>query len=109
MTLSPGSSLGRRLSRLGSIDPQNVRAADGSGSKGLGGRRRAPRSRSVNPHTIPVRGAPVPQFRAVHTPASTAVLSGASAVFQVFRPAALPTATTRDRGRLSLLATIRQE
>ena len=35
--------------------------------------------------------------------------SGASAVFRGFRPASLPTATTRDRGRLSLIATIRQE
>src|SRR5262249_31718063 len=42
-------------------------------------------------------------------PASTAAISSASAVFQGFRPASLPTATTRDRGRLSLIATIRQE
>ncbi len=81
----------------------------GSRSKGFGGRRRAPRSCSVNPHTIPVRGAPVPQSRAVHTPASTAAISGASAVFRGFRPASLPTATTRDRGRLRLIAAIRQE
>jgi hypothetical protein len=53
--------------------------------------------------------APVPQPRAEHTPASTAALSGASAVFQGFRPVSLPTAMTRDRGRLSLIATIRQE
>jgi hypothetical protein len=58
---------------------------------------------------IPVRGAPVPQSRAVHTPASTAAISGASAVFRGFRPASLPTATTRDRGHLSLIAAIRQE
>jgi hypothetical protein len=49
------------------------------------------------------------QSRAVHTPASTAALSGASAVFRGSRPASLPTATTRHRGRLSLIATIRQE
>jgi hypothetical protein len=36
-------------------------------------------------------------------------MSGASAVFRGFRPAPLPTATTRDRGRLSLIAAIRQE
>jgi hypothetical protein len=63
----------------------------------------------VNPHTIPVRGALVPQSRALHTPGSTTAISGVSAVFQGFRPASLPTATTRDRGRLSLIATIRQE
>jgi hypothetical protein len=34
---------------------------------------------------------------------------GASVVFRGFRPASLPTATTRDRGRLSLIATKRQE
>ena len=105
----PRSSLGRCPSRPGAIDPQNVRASDGSGSKGFGGRRCAPRSCSVNPHTIPVRGAPVPQPRAVHTPASTAAISGASAVFRGFRPASLPTATTRDRRRLRLIATVRQE
>jgi hypothetical protein len=107
--LVPGSSLHRCLSRPGAIDPQNVRAADGSGSKGLGGWRRAPRSCAVNPHMIPVRGAPVPQPRAVQTPASSAAISGASAVFRGFRPASLPTATTRDRGRLRLIATIRQD
>jgi hypothetical protein len=63
----------------------------------------------VNPHTIPMRGAPVPQLRAGHAPASTAAISGASAVFRGFRPASLPTATTRDRGRLGLIATIPQE
>jgi len=36
-------------------------------------------------------------------------ISGASAVFRGIRPAPLPTATTRDRGRLSLIATIRRE
>ena len=105
----PGSSLGRCLSRPGALDPQNVRAADGSGSKGLGGRRGAPRSCSVNPHTIPVRGAPVSQPRAGRTPASTAAISGAPGVFQGFRPTSLPTATTRTRGRLSLIAARRQE
>jgi hypothetical protein len=30
-------------------------------------------------------------------------------MFRGFRPASLPTATTRDRGRLSLIAAIRQE
>ena len=65
--------------------------------------------RSANPRMIPPRGVPVPQSRAVHTPASTPVISGASAVFRGSRPASLPTATTRDRGRLSLIATIRQE
>src|SRR5262245_56018849 len=58
---------------------------------------------------IPVRGAPVPQCRAVDTPASTAANSGASAASRGFRPTSLPIATTRDRGRLSLIATIRQE
>jgi hypothetical protein len=72
----PGSSRDRCLSRPGAVNPQNVRAADGSGSKGFGGRRRAPRFCSVNPRTIPVRGAPVPQSRALHTPASTAANSG---------------------------------
>jgi hypothetical protein len=65
--------------------------------------------RSAKPRMIPARGVPVPQSRAVHTPASTPAISGASAVFRGFRPASLPTATTRDRGRLSLIATIRQE
>ena len=105
----PGSSLDRCLNRPGAIDPQNVRAADGSGSKGLSGRRCAPRSCSVNPHSNPVRRAPVPQPRAVPAPARTSAISGASAVFRGFRPASLPTATTRDRRRLSLLATIGQE
>ena len=99
----PGSSLGRYPSRPGPIDPQNAR------SKGLGRRRRAPRSCSANSHRIPVRGAPAPQPRAGHPPASTAATSGDSAAFRDFRPAPLPTATTRDRGRLSLIATIRQE
>jgi hypothetical protein len=58
---------------------------------------------------IPVRGAPVPQSRAVHTQASTRAISATSALFRGFRPASLPTATTRDRGRLALIATIRQE
>jgi hypothetical protein len=99
---------GRCPSRPGAIDPRNTRPSDGSRSKGFGGRR-APRSCSVIPHTIPVRGAPVPLPRAGHTPASTAAISGASAVFRGFRPASLPTAATRDRRRLSLLATMRQE
>ena len=99
---------GRCPSRPGAIDLRNTRPSDGSRSKGFGGRR-APRSCSVIPHTIPVRGAPVPQPRAGHTPASTAAISGASAVFRGFRPASLPTAATRDRRRLSLLATMRQE
>src|SRR5262249_57806276 len=54
-------------------------------------------------------GAPVPQARAVHTRASATATSGDSAAFRDFRPASLPTATTRDRGRLSLIATMRQE
>jgi hypothetical protein len=58
---------------------------------------------------IPVRGAPVPLSWAVHIPAGTAAISRASAVFRGFRPASLPTATTRDRGRLSLIASIGQE
>jgi hypothetical protein len=62
---------GRCLSRPGAIDPRNTRASDGSRSKGFGGRR-APKSCSVNPHTIAMRGAPVPQPRAGHTPAGTA-------------------------------------
>jgi hypothetical protein len=86
-----------------------MRASDGSRSTEFGGRRRAPRSCSGNPHMNPLRGAPVPQSRAVHTPASTAAISAASAVFRGFRPTSLPTATTRDRGRLSLIAAIRQE
>jgi hypothetical protein len=81
----------------------------GSRSKLLSGRRRAPRSCSVNPHVIPARGAPVPKSRAVHTPDGTAAISGTPAVLRGFRPASRPTATTRDRGRLSLLATVRQE
>lgn len=108
MILSPG----RRWTAASADRAQSTlrtRAADGARSKGLGGRRRAPRSCSVNPHVIPVRGAPVPQPWAVPTPASTAAISGASAVFRGFGPASLPTATTRDRGRLSLIATIRQE
>jgi len=40
----PRSSLGRCPSPPGAIDPQNAHAADGSRSKGFGGRRRAPRS-----------------------------------------------------------------
>jgi hypothetical protein len=99
---------GRCPSRLGAIDHRNTRPSDGSRSKGFGGRR-VPRSCSVNPHTIPVRGAPVPQARAGHTPASTAAISGTSAVFRGVSPASLPTATTRDRSRLSLIAAIRQE
>ena len=62
----------------------------------------------MNPHVIPVRGAPVPQSLVVHTSASTAAISGASAVFRGFRPASLPTTTTRDRGRLGLIGAIRQ-
>jgi hypothetical protein len=54
---------------------------------------------------IPARGAPIRQFRAVHTEA----ISWASALFRGFRPASLPTATTRDRGRPSIIPTIRQE
>ena len=104
----PGSSLDRCPSRPGAIDPRNTRPSGGSRSKGFGGRR-APRSCSVNPHTLPVRGAPVAQPRAAQTPASTAAISGASAVFRGFRPASLPTATTRDRGRLGLIATKGQE
>ena len=104
----PGSSLDRCHSRPGAVDPR-TRAADGARSKGFGGQRRAPRSCSVNPRMIPARGAPVPQLRAVHTPASIAAISGASAVFRGFRPASLPMAATRDRGRLSLIATIGQE
>jgi hypothetical protein len=46
----PMSPLGRSPSRPGAIDPQNTCASDGSRSKGFGGRRRAPRSCSVNPH-----------------------------------------------------------
>ena len=99
---------GRGPIRPGAIDSRNKRPSDGSRSKGFGGRR-APTSCSVIPHTIPVRGAPVPQPRPGHTPASTAAISGASAVFRGFRPASLPTAATRDRRRLSLLATMRQE
>jgi hypothetical protein len=56
-----------------------------------GGAHRGPAS--VNPHRIPVSGAPVPQSRVVHTSASTAAISGASAVFRGFRPASHPTAT----------------
>ena len=104
----PRSSPGLCPRRPGAIDPRNTRGSDDSRSKGFGGRR-APRSCSVIPHTIPVRGAPVPLPRAGHTPASTAAISGASAVFRGFRPASLPTATTRDRGRRGLIATIRQE
>jgi hypothetical protein len=44
--------------------------------------------RSVNPHDIPVHGVLVPRD---------------------FHPASLATAWTRDRGRLGLIATIRQE
>ena len=99
---------GRCPSRPGAIDPRNTRPSDGSRSKGFGGRR-APRSCSVIPHTIPVRGAPVPLPRAGHTPASTAAISGASAVFRGSRPASLPTARTCDRGRLSLIETVRQQ
>jgi hypothetical protein len=95
---------GRCPSRPGAIDPRNTRPSDGSRSKGFGGRR-APRSCSVNPHTIAVRGAPVPQPRAVRTVA----ISGASAVFRGSRTASFPTATTRDRGRLSLIETVRQQ
>jgi hypothetical protein len=87
----------------------NTRAADRSGSKGLCGRRRAPRSCSRNPHVIPMRKAPVPQSRARHIPASTAAISGASAVFRGFRPASLATATTRDLGHLSLVETVSQQ
>jgi hypothetical protein len=100
---------GRCLSRPGANDPQNVPAADGSGSKRSGGRRHAPKSFSVDPHLILVRSAPVPQSRAVHTRASTAATSGDSAAFRDFCPASLPTAMTRDRGRLSLVATMRQQ
>ena len=105
----PGSSLGRCPSRPGAIDPQNTAPFRRLALEGVWWTARAPRSCSVIPHTIPVRGAPVPQPRAVHTPASTAAISGASAVFRGFRPASLPTATTRDRRRLSLIATMRQE
>jgi hypothetical protein len=49
-----GSLPGRCPSRPGAIDPRNTRPSDGSRSKGLGGRR-APRSCSINPHTIAVR------------------------------------------------------
>jgi hypothetical protein len=59
-------------------------------------------------HTIPVRGAPVPQRRAGHTPAGTAATSEPSAVFRGFRSASLPTGTTRGR-RVRLIATMRQE
>jgi hypothetical protein len=93
----------------GSNRPSERSVPDGSRSKGFWERRRAPKSCSVNPHMIPARGAPVPQSRAVHPPASTAAVSGASDVLRDFRPAALPTATTRDRGHLTLIATIRQE
>jgi hypothetical protein len=95
---------GRCPSRPGAIDPRNTRTSDGARSKGFGGRR-APRSCSVNPHTIVVRGAPVPQPRAVRT----AAISGASAVFRGSRPASFPTETTRDPGRLSLIETVRQQ
>jgi hypothetical protein len=63
----------------------------------------------VNPHTIPLRGTPVPQSQAVHTPSSTAAISGASAVFLDFRPASLPTATSRIRSRLGLIATVLED
>jgi hypothetical protein len=96
-------------SRSGAIDPRNTCASGDSRSKGLGGRRRAPRSCSVNPHTIPVRGAPVSQPWAGHTAASTAAISGASAVFRGFRPASLPTATSRIRSRLGLIATVLED
>ena len=99
---------GRCPSRPGAIDPRNTRPSDGSRSKGFGGRR-APRSCSVNPHSNPVRRAPVPQPRAVPAPARTSAISGASAVFRGFRPASLPTATTRDRRRLRLIAAVREE
>jgi hypothetical protein len=79
-----------------------------SRSKGFGGWWRAPRSCSADPPMIPVRGAPVPQSRTIHTPASTAAISGVSAVFRGSRPASLPMATTRDRRRLRLIATIHQ-
>ena len=46
----PMSPLGRCPSRPGAIDPQNNCASAVSRSKGFGGRRRAPRSCSVNPH-----------------------------------------------------------
>jgi hypothetical protein len=42
-------------------------------------------------------------------PSQHQAISGASAVFRGFRPAALPTATTRDRSRLGLIAAILQE
>ena len=48
------------------------------------------------------------QSRAVHTPGSTAALSGASAVFRGFRPAEGAT-TARARGDLSLIPTVRQQ
>jgi hypothetical protein len=72
----PGLSLDCCLIRPGDIDPQNVRAANGSDSKGLGGRRRAPRSCSVNPPRSPLRGAPVPQSQALPDQASAAAVSG---------------------------------
>jgi hypothetical protein len=46
----PMSPLGHCPGRPGAIDPQNTGASAGSRSKGFGGRRRAPRSCSVNPH-----------------------------------------------------------
>jgi hypothetical protein len=58
---------------------------------------------------IRLRGVPVPSSRAVRTLAGAPAISGASAVSRGFRPAWLLTATTRDRGRLRFIATIRQE
>jgi hypothetical protein len=58
---------------------------------------------------ISPRGGLVPKSRVVHAPTSAVTVSGASAVLRDFRPAALPAATTRRRGRLSLIATIGQE
>ena len=58
------------------------------------------------PHRSFSTESPVPRSGAVRTPTSTEAIAGASAVFRGFGPASLPTATTRDRGRLSLIASI---
>jgi hypothetical protein len=52
------------------------------------------------------RGAPVSQPRPVTTPAGTAAISGASAVFRRLFPTQRATATSRIRGCLRLIATV---
>ncbi len=72
-----------------------------------GGAHRGPSRRP--PHVILARGAPFPQLRVMRARAGVPTVSGASALLRDFRPAALPTPTARRRGRLGLIATVRQE